>query len=164
VEPAWVAERERASPVPAPAAVFSSAMPDEPQLMLETGPPCAFWLFSCRPQRVPAPAALLVTRAWMERRHANRVTGVRVVWMWCRNPKGLSLGSLRRSVGFAHGRHAYQVALWVHRALRRNFVRRYGKILPTTDDCSDPDHWIELVEIYRLIRRKKNVTLFFFRT
>jgi len=48
--------------------------------------------------------------------------------------------------------------------LRRNFVRRYGKILPTTDDCSDPDHWIELVEIYRLIRRKKNVTLFFFRT
>ena len=54
--------------------------------------------------------------------------------------------------------------LWVHCALRRNFVRRYGKILPTTDDCSDPDHWIELVEIYRLIRRKKNVTLFFFRT
>lgn len=40
-------------------------------------------------------------------------------------------------------------------------VRRYGKILPTTDDCSDPDHWIELVEIYRLIRRKKNVMIFF---
>ena len=69
MEPAWVAERERASPVPAPAAVFSSAMPDEPQLMLETGPPCAFWLFSCRPQRVPAPAALLVTRAWSADTH-----------------------------------------------------------------------------------------------
>ena len=51
--------------------------------------------------------------------------------------------------------------LWVHCALRRHNFRRYGKILPTTDDCSDPDHWIELVEIYRLIRRKKNVTLFF---
>jgi len=60
--------------------------------------------------------------------------------------------------------HTQSMAIWVHRALRRNFVRRYGKILPTTDDCSDPDHWIELVEIYRLIRRKKNVTLFFFRT
>jgi hypothetical protein len=48
--------------------------------------------------------------------------------------------------------------------LRRQDFGRYGKILPTTDDCSDPDHWIELVEIYRLIRRKKNVMIFFFRT
>ena len=56
------------------------------------------------------------------------------------------------------------VVVWVHLAKPRHNFRRYGKILPTTDDCSDPDHWIELVEIYRLIRRKKNVMIFFFRT
>ena len=43
----------------------------------------------------------------------------------------------------------------MHLAKPRHNFRRYGKILPTTDDCSDPDHWIELVEIYRLTAKKK---------
>ena len=54
--------------------------------------------------------------------------------------------------------------LWVHRTKPRHNFRRYGKILPTTDDCSDPDHWIELLEIYPLTGKKKNVTKFLFRT
>ena len=49
------------------------------------------------------------------------------------------------------------VPLWVHRAKPRHNFRRYGKILPTTDDCSDPDHWIELVEIYRLTENAPDV-------
>ena len=53
------------------------------------------------------------------------------------------------------------ILVWVHLAKPRHNFRRYGKILPTTDDCSDPDHWIELVEIYRLTGKKKNVMKFF---